>query len=77
MVLVGGLRLVLAGTAIGLTVALTFSRLLRGVLFGVTATDPVTVTLATLLLLGVSLIACWVPARRAMRVNPIVALRHD
>jgi putative ABC transport system permease protein len=77
MVLAGGLRLSLAGTAVGLATALTFSRLLRGMLFGVSATDPVTVALVTLLLLGVSLAACWVPARRAMRVDPIVALRHE
>jgi putative ABC transport system permease protein len=77
MVLAGGLWLVLAGTAIGLTIALVFTRLLRGMLFGVNATDPVTFAVVSALLLCVSLAACWVPARRATRVNPIIALRHE
>jgi putative ABC transport system permease protein len=77
MVLADGLWLVLAGTAIGLTIALVFTRLLRGMLFGVNATDPVTFAVVSALLLCVSLAACWVPARRATRVNPIIALRHE
>lgn len=77
MVLADGLWLVLAGTAIGLIIALAFTRLLRGMLFGVHATDPVTFAGVTGLLLCASLAACWVPARRATRVDPIVALRQE
>jgi len=77
MVLAGGLWLVLAGTATGLTIALALTRLLRGLLFGVSTTDPVTFAVVTALLLCVSLAACLSPARRATRVNPIVALRHE
>jgi predicted permease len=77
MALGGGLRLVLAGVALGLSGALVLTRLASGVLYGVTASDPLTIAAAVLLLAGVALLACWLPARRAARVDPAVALRDE
>jgi predicted permease len=76
MALGGGLRLVLAGAALGVAGALALTRLASGVLYGVTASDPLTIAAAVLLLAGVALLACWWPARRAARVDPAVALRY-
>ncbi|HKQ73179.1 MAG TPA: ABC transporter permease [Blastocatellia bacterium] len=72
-----GMKLTLAGLAIGLAGALALTRLMKALLFGVSANDPLTFASITLLLALVALLACWIPARRATRVNPIVALRHD
>jgi putative ABC transport system permease protein len=77
MVLREGLGLAIAGTAVGLVCALIVSRLMAGVLYGVRPTDPLTFAGVTILLIGVSLLACYIPARRAMRVDPIVALRYE
>jgi ABC-type antimicrobial peptide transport system permease subunit len=72
-----GLKLTLLGIAVGILAALTLSTGLRSLLFGVRSTDPATLAGVTLLLLCVGLIACYLPARRAMAVDPIVALRHE
>jgi putative ABC transport system permease protein len=72
-----GMNLVLAGLAIGLAGALALTRLMTTLLFGVSANDPLTYGSIALLLALVALLACWIPARRAIRVNPIVALRHE
>ena len=72
-----GLKLVLIGLAIGLIGALTLTRLLSSLLYRVTTTDPATFVGVPLLLVGVALLACYIPARRAMRVDPIVALRYE
>lgn len=77
MTLARGLQLVLWGTIIGLAGAFAFTRLLRDVLYGITATDLPTYAWVSLLLMGVALLACYVPARRAMRVDPMVALRYE
>jgi ABC-type antimicrobial peptide transport system permease subunit len=77
MVLAEGLRLALAGIAIGGAGSLVVSRLLANFLFGTTVTDPLTYTLVPLLLIAVALLACYIPARRATRLDPIVALRCD
>jgi putative ABC transport system permease protein len=72
-----GLKLVLAGIAIGLIAAFALTRVMSTLLFGVTATDPTTFALISLLLIAVAAIASYIPARRATRVNPIIALRYE
>ncbi len=77
LVMSGGMRLIVIGLLIGFPASLALSQLLRGLLFGVSATDPVTLLAIPSLLSLVALIATWVPARRATRVDPMVALRSE
>jgi putative ABC transport system permease protein len=72
-----GLRLALVGAGIGLALAYAATRLLRGFLYGVGTTDPATFAGVTLFLIAVALAACYLPARRATRIDPLTALRHD
>lgn len=77
LVLGQGLRLAVAGTGIGLAAAFGLTRLMKSLLFGVGATDPLTFGGVTLLLLLVASLACYLPARRAVKMDPIIALRYD
>jgi putative ABC transport system permease protein len=77
LVLKQGMLLALIGAAVGVLVALPVARLASGLLYGVSASDPLTYGGITLLLMGVALLACYVPARRATRIDPLVALRVD
>jgi putative ABC transport system permease protein len=77
LVLGQGLRTTLIGVVMGIGGSLALSRTIHSLLFEVNAADPVTLLGGALLLAGVSLLACWIPARRAMRVDPLVALRYE
>lgn len=87
-VLCQGLRLTLIGLAIGATAALIVARLIShpsfeltryisSLLFDVSPTDPLTFSVIAGLLLGIALLACWIPARRATKVDPLIAMRHE
>jgi ABC-type antimicrobial peptide transport system permease subunit len=75
--IVHGLKLTLSGILIGIVIGLALTRFMSSLLFGVSAADPLTYVTATLLLLVVAVAACLIPARRAARVDPIVALRYE
>jgi putative ABC transport system permease protein len=77
LVVAQGLRPVLAGVGIGLVVAIALSRLMGSLLFGVTGTDPLTYAAATLAFTVIAVVACYVPARQVLRVDPVVALRAE
>jgi putative ABC transport system permease protein len=77
MILGQGLRTIFIGVAIGIAGSLALTRTVESLLFGVTATDPLTFGGVTLLLLGAGLLASYIPARRATRVDPVIALRYE
>ena len=77
LVVNGGTRFAILGIAVGTAASLGLTKLMENLLFGVRATDPLTFAGAAILLAGVSVMACYVPARRAMRVDPIVALHYE
>jgi len=77
MVVGGGLRLAVAGTLIGLALSLAAGRFISTLLFGVRANDPLTFSAVAIALLATAVFAAWIPARKATRVDPMVALRYE
>ena len=77
MMLGQGLRLLGIGLVVGFAGAIAASRVIRSLLFGVNANDPVIYGVVTLVLIAAASVACWLPARRASRVNPMVTLRAE
>jgi ABC-type antimicrobial peptide transport system permease subunit len=77
LVLRGGLKLVVIGVIVGLAGSLALTRLLQNQLYGVTAHDPATFAGIAILLLAVAVLACFIPALRATKVDPLVALRAE
>lgn len=77
LVVAKGMALAIIGTAIGLVASLVLTRLMRSLLFGVTPTDWFTFVIASMLLLTVALLACYIPARRATKLDPLIALRYE
>jgi putative ABC transport system permease protein len=72
-----GLKLAITGAVVGLAAAFGLTRLMTSLLYGVSPTDPLTFTAVAALLITVALAACYIPARRAAAVDPMVALRHE
>jgi len=77
LVLRQGMKLVLFGVVIGVPASLGVARLLSSMVVGLTTTDPLAIALVTVLLTGVTLVACYLPARRATRVDPLETLRYE
>jgi ABC-type antimicrobial peptide transport system permease subunit len=77
LVLGDGLKMTVIGVAVGLLAAFGLTRLLTGMVYGVSTTDPATFAAIAVLLIVVALLACYIPARRATKVDPLTALRYE
>jgi putative ABC transport system permease protein len=77
MIMKQGMTRALIGVGVGLVASLVLTRLMKSLLFGVSATDPLTFAFIALLLSTVALLACYIPARRAARVDPLIALKYE
>lgn len=77
LVLRQGMKLAVVGMTIGVVAALALTRLLKKLLFNISTTGPMTFAVIALLLAGIALLACYFPARRATKVDPMAALRHE
>jgi len=77
LVMMSGMRFILVGVAIGLVIAFAVMRLLKSQIYGVTAYDPLTLLAVVLILACVGVSACYLPSRRATRVDPLVSLRYE
>ena len=77
LVITGGMGQVGLGLAIGLAGAFALTRTMKSLLFGISATDPLTIVVVGVMLAAVALLACYIPARRATKVDPMVALRYE
>jgi ABC-type antimicrobial peptide transport system permease subunit len=77
LILGQGLKLTLAGFALGMMGGFALTKYMASLLYGVSATDALTFILVSIMLAGATLLACWLPARRATRVDPLITLRSD
>jgi putative ABC transport system permease protein len=77
LVLGHGVKLAMIGTVIGAIAAFALTRLMSALLFGVTASDPTTFVVVIVMLPAIAMLACYLPARRAMKIDPLVALRYE
>jgi ABC-type antimicrobial peptide transport system permease subunit len=77
MIVSQGMRMVIIGLALGLTLEFALTRVFASLLLGVRTTDPLTFVGVALLLAAIALLACWIPARRATKVDPLIALRQE
>ena len=77
LIIAQGMKLVFSGVLIGLMSAFAMTRVMKSLLFGVSATDPMTFALIAILLIVVALLACYLPAMRAMKVDPLTALKYE
>jgi len=77
LVVKNGLRLALIGVAVGVLLAVALAKLMTSLVFGISVWDPATFLAAAVVLTSVALVACYIPARRAMHVDPMIALRHE
>jgi ABC-type antimicrobial peptide transport system permease subunit len=77
MIVSQGMRMVIIGLAPGLTLEFALTRVFASLLLGVRTTDPLTFVGVALLLAAIALLACWIPARRATKVDPLIALRQE
>lgn len=77
LVLGHGFKLAIVGTVLGALAAFALTRLMSALLFGITPTDPATFAIVVVVLPAIALVACYVPARRAMKIDPLVALRYE